>query len=147
MRMQQRPGPAETAAALTETELLALARQGAAAAFCEIMRRNNRRLFRTARSVLRDDAEAEDVVQEAYLRAFQSLSGFRGEAGLSTWLTRVTFNEALGRLRRRRTAVDLEALDGAAREAGGARILIFPTVAGPDGNSDPEGSLARSQMA
>jgi len=140
------PAGAAAAAALSEGELLSLARQGAAAAFREIMRRNNRRLFRVARSVLRDAAEAEDVVQEAYVRAFQGLSGFRGEAGLSTWLTRIALNEALGRLRRRRTAVGLGAVDAAAREERGARILMFP-MAGQDGDtSDPEGAVARRQI-
>ena len=79
----------DAAEALADAELVALARRGEAAAFREIMRRNNRRLFRAARGVLRDDAEAEDAVQEAYVRAFQGLAGFRGEAGLSTWLTRI----------------------------------------------------------
>src|SRR5215212_9567001 len=102
MRGAQRAGTAE-AGGLGDDELVALARQGEAAAFREIMRRNNRRLFRAARGVLRDDAEAEDAVQEAYVRAFQGLGGFRGEASLSTWLTRIAYNEALGRLRRRRT--------------------------------------------
>lgn len=83
------------------------------------MRRNNRRLFRAARGVLRDDAEAEDVVQEAYVRAFQGLAGFRGEAGLSTWLTRIVCNEALGRLRRRRITVGLDLVGAAAQEDGG----------------------------
>ncbi len=130
---------------LEDGELVALARRGEPAAFGEIMRRHNRRLFRAARSVLRDDAEAEDAVQEAYVRAFRGLDGFRGEAGLSTWLTRIALNEALGRLRRGRPVVDLGALDAAAREGGGARILMFPTVA-HDGGSDPEGAMARRQI-
>jgi RNA polymerase sigma-70 factor, ECF subfamily len=65
-------------------------------------------------------------VQEAYLRAFQGLAGFRGDASLSTWLTRIALNEALGRLRRRRTTVELEAIEGA-QQGGGASILVFPT--------------------
>ena len=62
--------------------------------------------LRVARGVLHDDAEAEDVVQETYVRAFTHLDGFRGEAQLSTWLTRIALNEALGRLRRRRLPLD-----------------------------------------
>src|SRR5215213_746708 len=123
--------------ALGDADLTRLARQGDPAAFRTIMRRHNRRLFRVARSILRDDSEAEDVVQEAYVRAFTALAGFRGEASLSTWLTRITLNEALGRLRRRQTAVGLEQVDAAAREGGGARILMFPTADHP-GGSDPE---------
>ena len=66
-----------------------------------IIQANNRRLYRVARSIVRDDSEAEDVVQEAYLRAFSALPEFRGELSLATWLTRIVFNEALQRRRRR----------------------------------------------
>src|SRR5690348_1610812 len=76
-----------------------------------IMQRHNRRLFRVARSVLRNDAEAEDVVQEVYVRAFGALTSFRAESSLATWLTRIALNEALGRLRQQRTTVELAALD------------------------------------
>src|SRR5512142_2873693 len=70
--------------------------------------RYNRRLFRVARSILRDDAEAEDVVQETYVRAFTGLDMFRGDAAFGTWITRIAMNEALGRLRKRRPTVDWE---------------------------------------
>ena len=66
-----------------------------------IMRRHNRLLFRTARSILKVDAETEDALQEAYLRAWRALSKFRADSKLSTWLARIVINEALGRLRRR----------------------------------------------
>src|SRR5262245_6079742 len=75
--------------ALGEMELVAQARRGSELSFRIIMERNNQRLYRIARTVLKDDAEAEDAVQEAYLRAFAALSTFRGEASLSTWLTRI----------------------------------------------------------
>jgi RNA polymerase sigma-70 factor (ECF subfamily) len=65
------------------------------------MRRNNRRLFRAAWGILRDEQEAEDAVQDCYLKAFSALSDFRGEAALSTWLTRIAINEALMRRRRK----------------------------------------------
>lgn len=65
------------------------------------MRRHNRPLFRTARAILRDDAEAEDVLQEAYFKAYRTIGDFRGEARLSTWLGRIVANEALMRLRKR----------------------------------------------
>jgi RNA polymerase sigma-70 factor (ECF subfamily) len=71
-------------------------------AFELLMRRYNRRLYRLARATLRDDAEAEDAVQEAYLSAFHSIGSYRGEAALSTWLSRLVMNECLGRLRRAR---------------------------------------------
>ena len=73
---------------------------GDAGAFALLMRSHNRMLFRTARAILRDDAEAEDALQEAYLRAYRSIGGFRGEAKLSTWLVRLVANEALARRRK-----------------------------------------------
>jgi len=73
---------------------------GDRAAFEVLMRRHNRRLYRLARATLRDDAEAEDALQDAYLRAYRSLSQFRGDAALSTWLSRLVLNECYGRLRR-----------------------------------------------
>ncbi len=88
-----------------EAALIALALEGNQAAIRAIVRRHNSRLHRVARSVVRDQAEAEDVVQEAYLRAFSHLASFRGASSLSTWLTRITLNEAMGRVRRRSPAM------------------------------------------
>lgn len=89
----------------TDTELIEAARAGDLRALEALMRRHNRMLYRTARAILGDDAEAEDAMQEAYLRAFGALAGFRGESKLSTWLVRIVANEALMRRRRRsRTA-------------------------------------------
>lgn len=79
-----------------------------------LMRRHNRLLYRTARAILRDDAEAEDVVQEAYLRAYAALGDFRGDSRLSTWLVRIAANEALMRRRRTRRRADVVPMDGAA---------------------------------
>jgi RNA polymerase sigma-70 factor, ECF subfamily len=67
-----------------------------------VMRRNNRLLYRVARSILRDDAEAEDCLQEAYLQAYRASASFRADAKLSTWLTRIVINQALERLRKRK---------------------------------------------
>jgi RNA polymerase sigma-70 factor, ECF subfamily len=69
-------------------------------AFAHLMRRYNRRLYRLARATLRDDADAEDALQDAYLLAFLKIDQYRGEATLSTWLSRLVLNECLGRLRR-----------------------------------------------
>jgi RNA polymerase sigma-70 factor (ECF subfamily) len=85
---------------VSEIELLGRIKAGDRAAFVALMRRHNQKLYRTARSVLRDDAEAEDAVQEAWMIAYRSLSGFRGDAKLSTWLVRIVVNESIGRLRR-----------------------------------------------
>jgi RNA polymerase sigma-70 factor (ECF subfamily) len=66
-----------------------------------LMRRYNQRLYRVARAIVRDDGEAEDVLQQAYLNAYLHLDQFGGRAALSTWLTRITVNEALARARKR----------------------------------------------
>src|SRR5215470_4778135 len=89
---------------LADHELAARAAAGDAAAFAAIMRRHNRLLFRTARSILKSDIDAEDALQEAYLRAWRAIDGFRAEAKLSTWLARIVINESLMRLRHDRSA-------------------------------------------
>lgn len=66
-----------------------------------IVRRYNQRLYRVVRAILRDDAETEDVMQDAYVRAYQHLRQFEARSSFSTWLTRIAINEALARLRRR----------------------------------------------
>ena len=102
--MRSAPAP-HVAVPADEAELVrrALARDDMA--FRTIMERHNRRLYRIARSILRNDSEAEDVVQQAYVNAFTHLGGFRGDSSLATWLSRITMNEALGRLRRERQPV------------------------------------------
>lgn len=90
-------------------------------AFATLMQRHNRMLFRAARSILKDEAEAEDAVQDAYLSAFRSMASFQANAKLSTWLVRIAVNEALGRLRKRHRSAQVLYLDGidsqAARDA------------------------------
>jgi RNA polymerase sigma-70 factor, ECF subfamily len=81
-----------------------------------LMRRHNQRLYRVARAILRDDAEAEDVMQDAYVRAYQHLADFEGRAKFSTWLTRIAVHEALARSRRRGRFQPLEASDDSGRE-------------------------------
>ena len=101
-----------------DAELCGRIRAGDKSAFERLMRRYNRTLFRTARAILRDDAEAEEAVQDAYLQAYKALPDFRGEAKLSTWLVRIAANEALARRRklaRRETLAPVVGLDGAAR--------------------------------
>lgn len=102
--------PAITAAT-SDIELAERAASGDDVAFESIMRRHNRLLFRTARSILKSDAEAEDALQEAYLRAWRALATYRSESKLSTWLVRIVINEALGRLRR--SSAQVIALDTA----------------------------------
>lgn len=100
--MQTTPNPAQPRAFehATDQELASHAANGHEGAFEAIMRRHNRLLFRTARGILKSDAEAEDALQEAYLRAWRALDSFRADAKLSTWLVRIVVNESLGRLRR-----------------------------------------------
>jgi RNA polymerase sigma-70 factor (ECF subfamily) len=125
--------------ARAESELVAAARGRNESAIRELVRRNNQRLFRVARAVLRDDAEAEDVVQETYVKAFTKLDGFEGKAAFSTWLTRIALNEALGRRRRRRPTVGFETVE----EKEGAALIPFPGVEVPP---DPEHATARREL-
>jgi RNA polymerase sigma-70 factor (ECF subfamily) len=76
-----------------------------------MMRRHNQRLFRAARGILRDDGEAEDALQEAWLKAIGAIATFRSDARLATWLTRIVVNEALGRLRRTRRGAEVIRLE------------------------------------
>ncbi|HEU4659834.1 MAG TPA: RNA polymerase sigma factor [Pseudolabrys sp.] len=126
-----------------ESDLIARARANDHAAIRTIIRQNNRRLFRVARSILKNDWEAEDAVQEAYVRAFTHLSEFEGKSSLNTWLTRIVVNEALGRLRRHKPTVDIAEIDAGQIDADGADIVPFPlTSAQPD----PERSMAQAQI-
>ena len=127
---------------LADVELVELARRQNGPAFRTIMQRNNQRLFRIARAVVRDDSEAEDVVQAAYVNAYASLGSFRGEANLATWLTRIVLNEALGRRRRQRQVVGLEVLDADAWRGGPAMSETQHMAA----DADPERAVARRQV-
>jgi RNA polymerase sigma-70 factor (ECF subfamily) len=97
----------------TDEEILARVSAGDVEAFELVMRRYNRRLFRSVRAILKDDSEVEDVVQEAYVSAYAHLGDFSGRARFSTWLTRIAIHEAFGRLRKRRRS---ESWDGATGE-------------------------------
>jgi RNA polymerase sigma-70 factor (ECF subfamily) len=121
---------------LSDEALVARARIRDEAAIRVLVQRHNRRLFRAARGVLRDDAEAEDVVQATWLRALAALERFRGDAPLATWLTRIALNEALGRLRRRRPATGIDRLDE-------GNAIMFPlSPAGPG----PESEAGRARV-
>ncbi|MBB3138450.1 RNA polymerase sigma-70 factor (ECF subfamily) [Rhizobium pisi] len=126
---------------LSDAELVPLAKMGEEPAIRAIIQRHNQRLFRTARAVIRSDWEAEDIVQAAYVKAFTNLAIFRGEAELSTWLTRITLNEALGRVRSRKNTTGLEEIDMQTTSPGG-EVLQFPSSLSA---TDPETELSRSQ--
>jgi len=119
---QHEPG----AACADDAELVRRVVEGDAAAFELVMRRHNRRLFRLARATLRDDAEAEDALQEAYLTAHRALPGFRGDASLATWLSRLVTSECLDRLRKR-----------------SRRDNIFP-IGSLEAEHDPEAAMTES---
>ena len=121
-----------------DAELVRRARDRDEAAIRAIIRSNNRRLYRLARGILRNDSEAEDVVQETYVRAFTHLDSFRGGSSFGTWLGRIAINEALGRLRRRRAGVETSLEP----ELLNAQIIPFPVPAA----SDPEKTMAQRQI-
>jgi RNA polymerase sigma-70 factor, ECF subfamily len=93
----------------SDEEVVARVLAGETALFEIIMRRYNQRLYRVAHSILRNDAEAEDVMQDAYVRAYQHLGQFEGRAKFSTWLTRIAVHEALARAQRRNRVQELDA--------------------------------------
>lgn len=126
----------------SDEKLVDLARKGRENAIRALIKHNNQRLFRVARAIMRNDDEAEDVVQEAYVKAFTRLDTFRGDSKFSTWLTRIALNEALGRVRRRRPSADLSEIDAATGTSNGC-VIMFPTSLMPPA-ADSE--LARSQV-
>lgn len=132
--------PQERAAPSPDTDLVrrAIARDGEA--FRTIIQRYNQRLYRMARSILKNDTEAEDAVQEAYIRAFTHLESFRGDSSLATWLSRIVINEALGRLRAQRPSVDIDAFE---EPRVAADIIQFPLATKLD---DPERTMAQRQL-
>jgi len=125
---------------LSDDELVSLAKERDEDAVRLLVRRYNQRLFRIARGVIRDEAEAEDVVQATYVRAFTHLDRFRGEAAFSTWLTRIALNEAYGRVRRKRPTVELCEIDAPAE---GGQVIMFPMTPRP---TDPEAAASRQQI-
>jgi RNA polymerase sigma-70 factor, ECF subfamily len=116
----------------------ALARDGDA--FRIIMQKYSRRIYRIARGIVRNECEAEDVVQEVFMSAFIHLGSFRGDSSLPTWLVRIGINKALGRLRARRQTVDNTAFEPNQTEA---KIMQVPPATASD---DPERAMARRQI-
>ena len=110
---EQSPLPAPE----TDEELVDHVLAGDKDQYARLMRRHNQRLFRAVRAILRQDDQAEDVVQEAYVIAYQNLAGFRRESAFATWLTRIAVNEALGRLRKRARAQHLGLVEEANADA------------------------------
>jgi RNA polymerase sigma-70 factor (ECF subfamily) len=119
----------------TDQEIVERVKAGDTALYELIMRRYNRRLYCVARAILRDDAEAEDVMQAAYVQAFQNLHQFAGRAPFSTWLTRIAVHEALGRLRLRKRNPQLDQT-----EQGGELMKR------PEASPDPEQNASRIEL-
>ncbi|WP_306582071.1 RNA polymerase sigma factor [Dokdonella sp.] len=123
-----------------EAALVQRAARGEEAAFTAIMRRYNQLLFRSVRSILKSDADAEDALQEAWLQAWRALGAFRADARLSTWLVRIAINEALGR--QRRTSAQIIALEPAMNLPDADRDDAFAD----DPAAAPEQKALRAQL-
>lgn len=110
-------------------------------AFVLLMRRHNQLLYRTARSILRDDAEAEDALQESYLQAWRAIDQFRGDAKLATWLTRIVINESIARSRKSARRAEVMQLHV------GAEPADHPTEATmePGASESPETGAMRAE--
>lgn len=126
--------------ALSDEEVVERVRAGEHALYEVLMRRHNQRLYRAVRAILRDEAEVEDILQEAYLAAYRNLGGFQGRARFSTWLTRIAVNRALDRRRRARVV----AVDPLRDRAGQPREDAGPAVGDAE---DPERQSARRELA
>src|SRR5437867_1318238 len=121
----------------TDEEVVGRIRAGDTALYEIIMRRYNQRLYRVARAILRDDAEAEDVMQDAYVRAYQHLQQFAGRALFATWLTRIAVHEALSRLRLRNRNQQLD-------DTGQNGEISMNMV---ETSPDPEQSASRAELS
>ena len=126
---------------LAESEALLIRRAaaGEADAVRQIVKAHNQRLYRLVRAVVRSNADAEDVLQEAYLRAFSSLNTFQGDSSLSTWLSRIALNAALMRLRAQKRLKRAAPARGLVE----AEIIPFP-LSSP--TADPERVMAQRQL-
>ncbi|HEX2674002.1 MAG TPA: RNA polymerase sigma factor [Polyangiaceae bacterium] len=119
---------------LSDQAVVARIRNGEHWCFEILMRRHNRRVFRATRAILKRDDEAEDVMQEAYVRAYEHLGEFRGEASFATWITRIAIHEALARKRRERR---FDTLDSAPQQ---------PSLMPPESPRNPEQALNDQQL-
>ena len=126
--------------ATDECELIERARRNDREAIRLLIKQQNRRLYRIARSIVRDDFDAEDVLQDAYVRAFAALDGFRGEARFGTWLARIVINEALGCVRRRRPTIDIGLVSDNPELS--AQVIPCPTAS----CENPETIMAQDQI-
>lgn len=115
-------------------------------AFETVMRTHNRMLFRIARSILKDDAEAEDALQDAYLAGYRSIGSFRGGSKLSTWLARIVINEAYARLRKGRRNAAIISLDTAARSSDPRNTRLEEGTMADETAERPEAAAMRAEI-
>jgi RNA polymerase sigma-70 factor, ECF subfamily len=141
MGMLEQPRSELELSRLIDAELVRIAREGSASALRLIVRRHNQRLYRVARAIVRDDSEAEDVMQEAYLSAFANLAKFRADASLATWLTRIVVNKAINCLHREDIIVPLESVENLKLPLAEVTGVSVPAL-----DLDPETAAARSQV-
>lgn len=136
MQTEANPRPGERSAGSSDEEIVERVLAGDVAAFELLMRRNNARVYRAIRSLIRDETEVEDAMQAAYVQAFTKLASFRGSARFSTWLTQIAINEALGRLRhgRRHPAVSLS-------------VVKEPSMPNLPESSSPEARASSRELA
>ena len=120
----------------TDEEVVDRVRAGESALYEIIMRRYNQRLYRVARAIVRDDSEAEDVMQDAYVRAYENLGQFAGRAPFSAWLTRIAVHEALHRARKRGR---LDQWDDSESESSPAEYM-------EDSSPSPEQQTTRAEL-
>ncbi|WP_246212082.1 RNA polymerase sigma factor [Usitatibacter palustris] len=116
----------------TDAEIAQRVAAGDTAVFTALMRKHNRALFRTARSILRDDADAEDALQDGYLAAYRAMHTFRGDARLSTWLVRIVANEALARLRKRVRLAEVIPIEPGSHDGAAAERVAADAAAEPE---------------
>jgi RNA polymerase sigma-70 factor (ECF subfamily) len=107
MEIRESPAIARSTSALPDPEIVKRVRAGETALFEILMRRHNQRVYRVARAVVKDEAEVEDIMQQAYINAFTHLHQFEDRSQFSTWLTRITLNEAFGRRRKLRLSASV----------------------------------------
>jgi RNA polymerase sigma-70 factor (ECF subfamily) len=122
--------------ALSDEQVVSQVVDGQTALFEILMRRHNERLYRAARAILRDDTEAEDVIQQAYVNAYAHLRQFDGRSTFATWLTRIAVNEAISRARR----------SGRYQPLGDGDGVLFPTVFPRRPTLDPEKQAFTREM-
>jgi len=129
---------------LSDAEIAQRVAAGDEDAFHLLMRRHNQTLYRAARSILKDDAEAEDAVQESYLLAYRAIASFRGDAKLSTWLVRIVVNESIARSRKRSRAAQVIRLDGDSEHE---EVLhgVPEEGMGDDASGQPEANARRAE--